>query len=170
MQFVRQRSIRPSCKGMTIQGQTHPELRLSYYWEEICEKEASHTTNAKWLDLRVDHSNLPEKKPTQHPKGRHPTMSLRHEGQDTTRTWHDLHLLRKEALFAPWSSGIWSPGSICSHKAGLYRSPQGYSTFRLSFINLPPHSMDAPLSWQESTCEQAIEGQWENSRGAKLQL
>lgn len=141
MQFVCQRSIRPSCNGMTIQGQTHPELRLSYYWEEICEKEASHTTNAKWLDLRVDHSNLPEKKPAQHPKGRHPTMSLRHEGQDTTRTWHDLHLLCKEARCMEHCS-------LHGHLASGYLAASAHT--RQDFTD--PHKGTAPSDYPSWTC------------------
>ena len=34
------------------------------YWKSIWEKEASHNTNAQWLvDLKADHSNLPEQDP-----------------------------------------------------------------------------------------------------------
>ena len=41
-----------------------PRLETERYWKGIWEKEASHNSNAQWLvDLREDHSNLPEQKP-----------------------------------------------------------------------------------------------------------
>ncbi len=42
-----------------------PRAETEQYWKNIWEKEASHNTNAQWLeDLRTDHSNLPEQEPT----------------------------------------------------------------------------------------------------------
>ncbi len=38
-----------------------PRSVTEQFWKNICEKEAAHNTNAQWLvDLRGDHSNLPE--------------------------------------------------------------------------------------------------------------
>lgn len=41
-----------------------PRLETERYWKGIWEREASHNTDAQWLvDLREDHSNLPEQNP-----------------------------------------------------------------------------------------------------------
>lgn len=41
-----------------------PRLETEQHWKSLWEKEASHNTDAKWLeDLTTDHSNLPEQEP-----------------------------------------------------------------------------------------------------------
>ncbi|XP_055361305.1 uncharacterized protein LOC129603548 [Betta splendens] len=41
-----------------------PRLETEQYWKGIWEREASHNSDAQWLvDLREDHSNLPEQNP-----------------------------------------------------------------------------------------------------------
>lgn len=41
-----------------------PRLETDKYWKSIWEKDATHNSNARWLlDLRADHSNLPEQGP-----------------------------------------------------------------------------------------------------------
>ncbi len=41
-----------------------PRAETEKYWKNIWEREASHNTDAQWLvDLRADHSNLPEQEP-----------------------------------------------------------------------------------------------------------
>ncbi|KAK7930440.1 hypothetical protein WMY93_006835 [Mugilogobius chulae] len=41
-----------------------PRLKSEQYWKSIWEREASHNSDAQWLmDLRKDHSNLPEQNP-----------------------------------------------------------------------------------------------------------
>ena len=104
-----------------------PRAEVEKYWKDIWEREASHNTDAQWLvDLRADHSNIPEQEPVTISMADEPAA----EGWDPTR--------------------MANPGQDSPNHEG---PPEGTHPVQLPANYLSLHNMEGPVSYHCSKNE-----------------